>query len=471
MNFGKHTEVWKECLRIIANNVDPQQYDTWFAPIEPVSLENSALTVEVPSQFFCEHIEANYLSLLHKTLTRVIGAGAELYYQVRVVNSQPPMKIPIVDSLPPTNQSVIVPTLSGAEGPSAFVIPGVQAPLRINPNLNPVFCFANLVEGACNKLGVAAGKDIANTPGRTYNPMFLFGGPGLGKTHVAQAIGLEIKKKYPNLIVLYVPASRFKAQFQKAMSAKNQFADFLAFYQKIDVLIMDDIQDISSPGTQNAFFQIFNYLHQNNKQLIFTSDRRQVDLQNFEQRLLNRLKWGLSAELLPPDYQTRLQMLRLRSLREGVTLPEEILEYLAGRIKSNFRELEGALISLIAQTTFLKEEPSIEMARRITDNIVDDTTVELNLDKVQDAVCSYFNITRDQMLSPSRKRQIVQARQIAMYLSRNLTNSSLSTIGDVIGGKDHATVLHACNTVADLMTTDRLFKQYVLDIQKNLTVA
>lgn len=471
MNFGKHTEVWNDCLKIIANNVDPQQYDTWFAPIKPISLVDMTLTLEAPSQFFCEYIEANYLNLLYKTIVRVLGPNAHIYYQFPVVKSQPPMRVPGVESLPPTNQSVTVPTMSGAEGPSAFVIPGVQAPLRINPNLNPVYCFANLVEGACNKLGVAAGKDIANTPGKTYNPMFLFGGPGLGKTHVAQAIGLEIKKKFPNLIVLYVPASRFKAQFQKAMSAKNQFADFLAFYQKIDVLIMDDIQDISSPGTQNAFFQIFNYLHQNNKQLIFTSDRRQVDLQNFEQRLLNRLKWGLSAELLPPDYATRLNMLKLRSLREGVTIPDEILEYLAGRIKSNFRELEGALISLIAQTTFLKEEPSIEMARRITDNIVDEATVELCLDKVQDAVCAYFNITRDQMLSPSRKRQIVQARQIAMYLSRNLTNSSLSTIGEVIGGKDHATVLHACNTVTDLMATDRLFKQYVLDIQKNLTVA
>lgn len=471
MNFGKHTEVWNDCLKIIANNVDPQQYDTWFAPIKPISLVDMTLTLEAPSQFFCEYIEANYLNLLYKTIVRVLGPNAHIYYQFPVVKSQPPMRVPGVESLPPTNQSVTVPTMSGAEGPSAFVIPGVQAPLRINPNLNPVYCFANLVEGACNKLGVAAGKDIANTPGKTYNPMFLFGGPGLGKTHVAQAIGLEIKKKFPNLIVLYVPASRFKAQFQKAMSAKNQFADFLAFYQKIDVLIMDDIQDISSPGTQNAFFQIFNYLHQNNKQLIFTSDRRQVDLQNFEQRLLNRLKWGLSAELLPPDYATRLNMLKLRSLREGVTIPDEILEYLAGRIKSNFRELEGALISLIAQTTFLKEEPSIEMARRITDNIVDEATVELSLDKVQDAVCAYFNITRDQMLSPSRKRQIVQARQIAMYLSRNLTNSSLSTIGEVIGGKDHATVLHACNTVTDLMATDRLFKQYVLDIQKNLTVA
>ena len=471
MNFGTHTEVWKECLRIIANNVDSQQFDTWFAPIKPLSLEGMSLTIEVPSQFFCEYIEANYVNLLHKTLVRALGPDAKLFYQAKVVSSQPQMRTPFANTLPPTNNSVDVPTISGADGPSAFVIPGVQAPLRINPNLNPVFSFANLVEGSCNKLGVAAGKDIANTPGRTYNPMFLFGGPGLGKTHIAQAIGLEIKNKFPNLIVLYVPASRFKAQFQKAMSAKNQFADFLAFYQKIDVLIMDDIQDISSPGTQNAFFQIFNYLHLNNKQLIFTSDRRQVDLQNFEQRLLNRLKWGLSVELLPPDYTTRLNMLKLRSLREGVNISDDILEFLASRIKSNFRELEGALISLIAQTTFLKEDASIDMAKRITENIVDETAVELSIDKVQEAVCAYFNITRDQMLSPSRKRQIVQARQISMYLSRNLTNSSLSVIAVQSGGKDHATVLHACNTVTDLMATDRLFKQYVLDIQKNLTVA
>jgi len=329
-----------------------------------------------------------------------------------------------------------------------------------------------LVEGSCNKLGVTAGKNIAVSPGKTsFNPLFLFGGPGMGKTHIAQAIGLSIKEKFPELVVLYVPANRFKTQYMNAVTAKNQLTDFLAFYQKIDVLIVDDIQELSSPGTQNAFFHIFNHLHQNGKQLVFTSDRPQVDLQNFEQRLLSRLKWGLSVELTAPEYNTRLTMLRQRCVREGAVVADDVLQFLASTIKSNFRELEGALISLIARATFSHSEATVEMARHITNMIVDETVTELSIDKVQKAVCEYFNITSDELLSSSRKRQIVQARQIAMYLSRSLTSSSLSTIGEKIGGRDHATVLHACNTVGDLMTTDRLFKQYVIDIQKMLCPA
>lgn len=464
----KHIEVWKDCLRIIENILDSQQFATWFKPIRPLSLQGNALTLEVPTHFFLEYIEANYLDLLSKTMRRVIGADAKLFYQVKVVASQQPMRLPLAPGVAPTNGVTSIPTVSPADRPGAMVFPGIQR-VQINPQLNPVYCFENLVEGACNKMGITAGINIARTPGKTaFNPLFLFGGPGLGKTHIAQAIGLEIKRKYPELVVLYVPANRFKTQYMNAVNVKNQLTDFLAFYQKIDVLIIDDIQELSSPGSQNAFFHIFNHLHQENKQLIFTSDRPQVELQNFEQRLLSRLKWGLSVKLTAPDYQTRLEMLRARALREGVTLKEDVIKYLAEHVKSNFRELEGALISVIANSAFSHEEADVDLARRITDMIVDDTKVEITIEKVEKAVCDYFNITVDELMSVSRKRQIVQARQIAMYLSRNHTNSSLATIGEHIGGKDHSTVLHACSNVADLMITDRLFKQYVVDIEKCL---
>ena len=248
----------------------------------------------------------------------------------------------------------------------------------------------------------------------------------------------------------------------------NRLTDFMAFYMKMDVLIVDDIQDMSSPGTQAAFFQIFNHLHQSGKQLVFTSDRPPVELQNFEERLLSRLKWGLSVELQRPDFATRLSMLKARSFREGVELSEDVLIFLATRITSNFRELEGALISLLANATFAHREITVEMAEKITDKIVGEQKTDVTIDKVQKAVCQYFNITRDTLLSKTRKRQIVQARQIAMYMSRNLLNCSLSTIGSEIGGKDHATVLHACTTVQDLMSIDKTFKQYVNDIEKML---
>ena len=285
----------------------------------------------------------------------------------------------------------------------------------------------------------------------------------------AQAIGLAIKEKFPEKVVLYVTGNEFKTQYMDAVNVKNRLTDFLAFYMKIEVLIVDDIQDLIGQGSQNAFFNVFNHLHQSGKQLIFTSDRAPVDLQNFEERLLSRFKWGLSVELKRPDYQTRLAMLKSRSFREGVSIDDAVLEYLATRIKSNFRELEGALISLIAHATLTRQEVTVELAQNITDKIVGEEKSDLTIDKVQSVVCEYFNITREALLSKTRKRQIVQARQIAMYISRNhIENCSLSTIGMELGGKDHATVLHACTTVSDLMSTDRTFKQYITDIEKML---
>lgn len=250
---------------------------------------------------------------------------------------------------------------------------------------------------------------------------------------------------------------------------KNRLTDFLAFYMVMDVLIIDDIQELATPGTQNAFFHVFNHLHQHSKQLIFTSDRPPVELQDFEERLLSRLKWGLSVELQHPDFSTRLSMLKARSFREGVKLSDDVLIFLATRIKSNFRELEGALISLIANATLAHKEATVELAEKITEKIVGEEKNDLTVDKVKNAVCEYFSISRDMLVSKSRKRQIVQARQIAMYMTRQHINCSLSTIGAEMGGKDHATVLHACTTVEDLMSTDRSFRQYVSDIEKMLS--
>jgi len=464
----KHISVWNNCLNFIQQNIDPKQFNLWFRPIKPVSLVESTLTVEVPSEFFREYVEGAYLDLLKASLKKELGAAAKLVYVVTPVQRQQSLVYPAAHGNAPVNKTISVETYTKAGNPGPFVFPGIQR-IQVNPQLNPVYCFENLVVGECNKMGFTAGESISDAPGKTaFNPLFLFGGPGLGKTHLAQAIGIAIKKKYPELVVLYVPANRFKTQYMDAVNVKNKLTDFLAFYMKMDVLIMDDIQDLVGPSTQNAFFNIFNHLHQSGKQLIFTSDRPPVELENFEARLLSRLKWGLSVELQKPDFNTRLEMLKARAFREGVSLSDDVLRFLATRIKSNFRELEGALISLIANATLAHKEITVGLAESITEKIVGEQQNDITIDKVQKVVCDYFNITRDTLLSKSRKRQIVQARQIAMYMSRSLINCSLSTIGAEIGGKDHATVLHACTTVSDLMTTDKTFKQYVNDIEKML---
>jgi len=466
----KHIVVWDKCLKVIENIVEPDQFATWFKPLKPLALVENKFVLEVPTDFYRECLETHFLDVLTKVLKREIGSDVKLFYRVRPVRNQLPMEFTATTGADPTNKPISVQTYqhSPASNPGPFVYPGINR-VVVNSQLNRNYCFTNLIEGECNKMAVTAGKNIASAPGKTaFNPLFLFGGPGYGKTHIAQAIGIAIKEQYPELVVLYVPANRFKTQYMDAVNVQNKLTDFLAFYQKMDVLIVDDIQELSSPGTQNAFFHIFNYLHQNGKQLIFTSDRAPVDLKNFEERLLSRLKWGLSVELQAPDFATRLSMLRSRCEREGVILNDDVLIYLATRIKTNFRELEGALLSVIAKATLAHEEVTVELAERITGNIVSEEKNDLTIDKVQKVVCEYFNITKDSLISPSRKRQIVQARQISMYMSRNLINCSLSTIGAETGGKDHATVLHACTTVQDLMSTDRVFKQYVTDIEKML---
>jgi chromosomal replication initiator protein len=472
-----HAEVWSRCLSIIKDNVPSISFRTWFEPIVPLRLENNILTIQVPSPFFYEYLEEQYIDILRKVLRKELGFDAKLEYSVVMdnngfSNSKPyTVKLPTRSHKELHNRPLAVPLDTDTNTiKNPFIIPGLKK-MNIDPMLNPDYSFNNFVEGDCNRLARSAGFAVANNPGGTaFNPLLIYGESGLGKTHLAQAIGIQVKEKYSEQTVLYVNANKFQTQFVDSIRNNNK-NDFLHFYQMIDVLIIDDVHEFAGKEkTQDIFFHIFNHLHQAGKQLILTSDKPPVELQGLEQRLLSRFKWGLSADLQIPDFETRIAILQQKTYKDGIELPEDVIEYIATHITDNIRELEGALISLLAQSTLNKKEITLDLAKDMIDKLIKSTKREISIDYIQKVVCNYFNIPVDQIQSKTRKREIVQARQVAMFFSKNLTKSSLATIGSQIGGKDHATVLHACKTVNNLIDTDKRFRLQVDEIEKKLKI-
>lgn len=470
-----HEHVWNNCLNIIKDNVPSISFRTWFEPIVPLKLDNDILTIQVPSPFFYEYLEEQYIDILRKVIKKELGPEAKLEYNVVMQNnsynnSKPyTVKFPAKSSKEIKNTPVAVP-LDGNENTikNPFVIPGLKK-LDIDPRLNPENSFENFIEGECNRLARSAGFAVSKNPGGTaFNPLLIYGESGLGKTHLAQAIGIEVKELFPDKTVLYVNANKFQTQFVDAIRNNNK-NDFLHFYQMIDVLIIDDVHEFAGKEkTQDTFFHIFNHLHQSGKQLILTSDKPPVELQGMESRLLSRFKWGLSADLQAPDFETRMAILKKKTYNDGIELPEEVLEYISTHISDNIRELEGALISLLAQSTLNKKEITLDLTKEMIDKLIKSTKREISIDYIQKVVCNYYNIGLEQLQSKTRKREIVQARQVAMFFSKTLTKSSLATIGSQIGGKDHATVLHACKTVNNLIETDKRFRLQVDEIEKKL---
>jgi len=468
--------VWKNCLTFIKDNIQPQAYKTWFEPIVAVKLENNALSIQVPSKFFYEWLEEHYVKILKVSLTKELGEHAKLVYIIKMENTYG-NKQPFTEKIPSSNRSAVksqdvdVPLKNKSpELKNPFVIPGIRN-VKIESQLNPNYSFENFLEGDSNRLARSAGLAVAAKPGGTsFNPLLIFGGVGLGKTHLAHAIGVDIKDKYPEKTVLYISAEKFTQQYIDSVK-KNNRNDFIHFYQLIDVLIIDDVQFLSGKtGTQDVFFHIFNHLHQNGKQVVLTSDKAPVDMQDIEQRLLSRFKWGLSAELQNPNFETRVSILKNKLYRDGVEMPDDIIDYVAKNIKSNVRELEGAIISLIAQSSFNKKEITLELAKQVVEKFVKNTKREVSIDYIQKVVSDYFQMDVDTLQSKTRKRHIVQARQLAMFFAKKFTKASLASIGSQIGKRDHATVLHACKTVDNLSTTDKQFRKYVEDLTKKLSV-
>lgn len=465
----------EQLFGFIQDNIQPQAFKTWFEPIKPIKLADKALSIQVPSKFFYEWLEEHYVKLLKVALTRELGSNAKLIYVIKMENKYG-NKEPFTEQIPSSNRTAVGPqeldvpiTSKSPELKNPFVIPGIRN-IKIESQLNPNYNFDNFLEGDSNRLARSAGMAVANKPGGTsFNPLLVFGGVGLGKTHLAHAIGVEIKDKYPEKTVLYISAEKFTQQYIESVK-KNTRNDFIHFYQLIDVLIIDDVQFLSGKsGTQDVFFHIFNHLHQNGKQVILTSDKAPVDMQDIEQRLLSRFKWGLSAELQNPDYETRVSILKNKLYRDGVEMPEDIIDHVAKNIKTNIRELEGAIISLIAQSSFNKREVTLELAQQVVEKFVKNTKREVSIDYIQKVVSDYFEMDVATLQSKTRKRHIVQARQLAMFFAKKFTKASLASIGSQIGKRDHATVLHACKTVDNLAETDKQFRKYIEDLSKKFS--
>ena len=459
MQMDRYTQVWQDCLDRLRLSITEEEFVKWFNPIRPIDYDGSILRLRVPNESFVSSIEKRYINILLPIVSELYGSDTKLKYAVprRTQSAAEASSSHLPKFSTPTDTANIK---------NPFVIPGLRR-INIDPQLNMNYTFENHIEGECNRLARSAGMAVAVTPGNNaFNPLYIYGDSGLGKTHIAQAIGHEVRQRHPELQVLYVSMNKFQAQFQTAYK-NGEITDFIHFYQMVDVLIIDDIQELTGKtGTQNAFFNIFNHLQLAGKQLILTSDKPPVELKDIEQRLLTRFKWGLSANLNLPDYETKVKIIRAKAQRLGANIPEEVVAYLAENISANVREIEGALSSLIANASFLNRKITISLAKDILKVYVKLTQREITIDHIVKVVCDYFDIDLDTFNSSKRTRDVAQARQVAMYLAKQHTKSPLTVIGSSIGGRNHATVLHSCKAVADMIDTDKQFKAQMEEIEK-----
>lgn len=440
-------EVWNKVLSIIDDKVNPNSFLTWFKPIVPLKLEGKTLTIQVPSQFFYEWLEQHYGDILNGAFLQVFGDGFKILFSVKMESS------------------------SAIES-SAMLKTNSKGSLTYQDNLNQRYTFDSFIEGECNKFAKAAALAVAKAPGKTtFNPLVVYGGVGLGKTHLMQAIGNYAKLPLNSTRVLYVDSERFTMDFITSIQ-KNKTTEFSSLYRNVDILLIDDIQFFGNKErTQDEFFHTFNSLHQKGKQIILSSDKPPKELQGIEERLISRFQWGLVVDIQPPDLETRQAILQNKAEENEIELPGEIFHFIALHITSNIRELEGALIKLLAYSSLNGQDISLDLAKKVLRDICVSKSKAIGIELIQKITAEHFSFPDDLLRSKTRKKEIAQARQICMYLCKNMTDSSLKTIGLHFGGRDHSTVIHALNCTEQMMKEDKNFKETINSIKSKIEIS
>lgn len=452
--------LWQQCLELLRNAIDEKEFRTWFLPIVPLSIEGQVLTLSMPTNYFCDYVEKNFQDAMGLAFRRVIGPNVRLVYKINIDSTSPhPHKTTLTTASSPLKER------------SAY-----SAPLRnhtahnnFDSQLNPKFTFENFYESECNHVARSVAESIVSNPiNSPINPFFIYGASGVGKTHLCHAIGLAIKEKYPHLKVLYVSSHLFQLQYTTASQNKSA-NDFIYFYQQIDVLIIDDIQFfMGKEGTQKAFFQIFNHLNLLRKQIILTSDKPPVDLNDMEDRLISRISGAITVEMQRPDLHLRKEILLQKAMESGTELSPEIIDFIAENATRNIRELEGSLLSLITHATITGCDISLGFAKKILKRSVALEKKEVTISNIEKVVCSDMALPIQEVRSKSRKQKVVEARHLIMYLSKKHTNYSLSAIGEFMGGRTHATVLHGYQMIKNQISLNPQFSERVVGLEKQI---
>ncbi len=455
---SRYVDIWSRTLSLIRENLNHQTFITWFEPITPISLSNKQLTVQIPSQFFYEFIEKHYSELIKRSLQQTMGEDAEILYSV-VMNN----KNEIINN----HKNFPLPQ------PSQKTSQIDNNEMNYSTQLNDRYTFENFVEGGNNQFARAAALAVSNAPGKTtFNPLVIYGGVGLGKTHLIQAVGNAIlTNNGANSKIFYVSSEKFTVEFIDSIK-HNRAPEFSLNYRNVDVLLVDDIQFFTNKErTQEEFFHTFNTLHQNEKQIVLTSDRPPKELKGIEERLISRFQWGLVVDIQPPDLETRIAILEKKSEENELKLPQEIIELFATNITSNIRELEGSLIRLMAKSSLQGEDVTLDLAKAVLKDLSLGNRRNLSIEEIQRIVCDHYKIPEDMIRAKNRKKEVALARQISMYLSKNMTTNSLKTIGLHFGGRDHSTVVHAIQTIEQLRRKDKSIKEDLVALERKIELA